>query len=158
MSLDRWIAGLDCPMLVVTATADGERDGCLVGFATQASIDPGRLLVCLSQANRTYRVALRAAVLGVHVLEPDQHALAALFGTQTGDEVDKLARCAWHDGPHGAPLLDDCPRWLVGRVLARHPLGDHDGFLLEPVAIGPAHPRPPLMFSAVKDLEAGHSA
>jgi len=40
-------ADLDYPMLIVTAAADGERAGCLVGFAAQCSIDPlraGRVL------------------------------------------------------------------------------------------------------------------
>jgi hypothetical protein len=32
-ALDRLSNGLDFPMLVVTAEADGERAGCLVGFA-----------------------------------------------------------------------------------------------------------------------------
>jgi flavin reductase (DIM6/NTAB) family NADH-FMN oxidoreductase RutF len=40
------MGSLDYPMLVVTAAAAGERAGCLVGFATQASIDPARFLVC----------------------------------------------------------------------------------------------------------------
>ncbi len=33
-------AAMDYPMFVVTAAAAGEQSGCLVGFATQCSIDP----------------------------------------------------------------------------------------------------------------------
>ena len=40
--------------LVVTAAAGDDREGCLVGFATQASIDPPRILVCLSVENATF--------------------------------------------------------------------------------------------------------
>ena len=36
------VAGLDYPMYVVTVAADGDRAGCLVVFATKASIDPPR--------------------------------------------------------------------------------------------------------------------
>ena len=39
-AFDRLVNRLDYPMLVVTAEADGERAGCLVGFATQCSIQP----------------------------------------------------------------------------------------------------------------------
>src|SRR5215218_5361853 len=120
-------------MIIVTACAGGERSGCLIGFATQTSIDPSRFLVCLSQKNRTYRVAVRAALLGVHFVPAEAEALAELFGGRTGDELDKFEHCAWRPGPEGTPLLDDCPNRFVGRVLERMDAGDHDAFLLEAV-------------------------
>lgn len=146
-------------MFVVTA-ADahtGERAGCLVGFATQCSISPFRFLVCLSRANDTHRVASGSRMLAVHALDAGQHDLAALFGEETGDEVDKFSRCRWTPGPEGTPLLDECPRRLVGRVLETFDLGDHTGYLLAPVQQA-GLTAPPLMFSAVHDLEAGHPA
>src|SRR3982750_801842 len=66
---------LDYPMLIVTAAAGGQRAGCLVGFATQCSIDPPRMLVCVSKANHTYRVAVDADVLAVHFLRRDDGAI-----------------------------------------------------------------------------------
>jgi flavin reductase (DIM6/NTAB) family NADH-FMN oxidoreductase RutF len=153
-----FVAGLDYPMFVVTAAADGRRAGCLVGFTTQASIDPPRLLVCLSERNHTFEVAQRAQFLGVHVVEPGQHWLAELFGGTSGDEVDKFARCAWFSGPEGLPLLQECPRRLVGRVLERHPLGDHVGFLLQPLSEHDGHPEQALTYQQVRDVEAGHPA
>jgi flavin reductase (DIM6/NTAB) family NADH-FMN oxidoreductase RutF len=47
------VGDLHYPMFIVTACAEGERSGCLIGFATQASIDPPRFLVGLSHQNRT---------------------------------------------------------------------------------------------------------
>src|SRR4051812_38755411 len=99
---------LDYPMFIVTVAHGGERAGCLVGFATQGSIDPPRFLACLSKANRTYRVARGADALAVHFVPAGADGLAELFGGQTGDEVDKFSRCRWHPGPGGVPLLDDC--------------------------------------------------
>jgi flavin reductase (DIM6/NTAB) family NADH-FMN oxidoreductase RutF len=58
------VGDLDYPMFIVTACADGERSGCLIGFATQASIDPPRFLVGLSHKNRTYRVGIKAELAG----------------------------------------------------------------------------------------------
>lgn len=155
---DAFIDGLDYPMFVVTAAANGERSGCLVGFATQASIDPPRLLVCLSTANHTYAVARSASVLAVHVLDPDQQELAELFGSESGDEVDKFDQCAWRPGPHGVPLLEDCPRLMVGEVLWQHPLGDHVGFLLEPVEVEAASDTEGITLDDVADVEPGHPA
>ena len=47
------VGHLEYPMFIVTARFGEERLGCLVGFATQASIDPPRFAVCLSHTNRT---------------------------------------------------------------------------------------------------------
>ena len=44
------VSELDYPMFIVTCADERERAGCLVGFATQCSIDPPRFLVCLSTA------------------------------------------------------------------------------------------------------------
>ena len=157
---DAVMAGVDYPVVVVTTVhpRTGEPSGCLAGFVTQCSIHPPLLLVCLSTSNHTYRVARSARSLAVHLLEPDRDDLAALFGAVTGDEVDKFAACQWRPGPDGLPLLDGCPRWLAGPVLRCVPLGDHVGFVLEPNAFGAGGHGPALMFSAVRDLPAGHEA
>ncbi|SEG67255.1 NADH-FMN oxidoreductase RutF, flavin reductase (DIM6/NTAB) family [Thermomonospora echinospora] len=158
-----FVAGFDYPMFVVTAVdpATGARAGCLVGFATQTSIEPFRFLVCLSRRNHTYRVAGSAPVLAVHVLGregEDQRELASLFGEETGDEIDKFARCDWRPGPGGVPLLTASPRRLVGRVLERLDLGDHVGFLLAPVGLRIDSAADPIGFAALPDLDAGHPA
>ncbi len=158
-TLSKLLGQLDYPMLIVTGAAGDARAGCLVGFWTQTSIEPVRLLVCISRQNRTYRVIGEAAsILAVHFLEPGNRALAELFGAQTGDEIDKFARCAWHAGPGDAPILDDCASWAVGRIDARLELGDHAGFLLEPIAAQHAGARDWLGFQQIGDLEAGHEA
>lgn len=141
-AFDAVMAELDGPMFAVTCRgSDGQPAGCLVGFASQCSIDPPRFCACISRANQTYAAAVDASVLAVHLVPREAVALARLFGGETGDEVDKFARCAWRSGPHGAPILDDCPNWFVGRIDDRVALGDHVGFLLDPVAAGhrPGH-------------------
>lgn len=157
---DTFVEGLDYPVFVVTVAHEGQRSGCLVGFTTQVSIDPPRMLVCLSVENHTYRLATQASSLAVHVLGDEQHDLAELFGGATGDEVDKFRHTSWREGPGGVPLLDDCPRRTVGRVLERHAFGDHVGFLLEPVALEAESNRPeqPLTLHDVADVEPGHPA
>ncbi|MGI9034129.1 MAG: flavin reductase family protein [Acidimicrobiales bacterium] len=159
-SFQELVATLDYPMFVVTAAAGGRRAGCLVGFATQASLEPARLLVCLSQANFTHGVAAEASAVAVHLLGADQRELAALFGEQTGDEVDKFARCPWHYDPTGPPVLEDCRAAFVATIVDRLPLGDHTGFLLEPLrtVISPPLGQSWLSFQSVTDLSPGHPA
>lgn len=150
---------LDYPMLVVTTCAGDERAGCLVGFSTQCSIDPARYLVCLSDKNRTTRLARSATALAVHFLPAGAGDLAELFGSETGDDVDKFARCEWHSGPGDLPILARCGRWFAGRILERHALGDHIGHLLEPVAAADEGSEGgTFSFHRAKRLEPGHPA
>lgn len=151
-------AALDYPMYVVTVAAPGGRAGCLVGFATQCSLDPVRFAVFLSRQNRTCRVARQTDILAVHVLGAHQRSLAELFGSKTGDEVDKFAECGWTPGPEGVPLLDACPNRVVGRVVGQVDGGDHLGFVLDVVEAQADDPAPVLMFHHVRDLEPGHPA
>jgi flavin reductase (DIM6/NTAB) family NADH-FMN oxidoreductase RutF len=152
----RLMAQLDYSMLIVTTASNGERAGCLVGFASQVSIHPPRFLVGLSIKNRTYRVACAADVLAVHFVPEQADGLAELFGGETGDDTDKFARCDWREGPGGAPVLSDLEDRFAGRVLDRLPFGDHCGFLLEPID-GKAHQSgEPLTFRRAKWIEPGH--
>jgi len=89
------------------------------------------------------------------VLGPDEDRLARLFGEQTGDQIDKFARCSWRAGPGGVPLLEDCPRFVLGRVLEQVALGDHVGFLLQPVAVESGSSVQGLTFEDVEDMSPG---
>src|SRR4051812_49584637 len=87
------VSGLEYPMFVVTAATPEERSGCLVGFATQCSIDPPRMIVCLSKRNHTYRVAGQAGILRVRFLRSTDLDIAKLFGGGTGGKGAKFNRC-----------------------------------------------------------------
>ena len=153
----RLVGGLDYPLFVVTAAAGDERDGCVVGFTTQCSIDPPLFLVCVSVKNRTHRIAERAEHLVVHVVPDDRRDLAELFGGQTADEEDKLAQVEWRPGPGGAPVVDGMPDWFAGRVVQRiDDIGDHTGFVLSPVAAQADGDGDELSFQEAKDIEPGH--
>ncbi|MHA7664193.1 flavin reductase family protein [Mycolicibacterium sp. HS_4_1] len=130
-AFDDFVDLLDYPMFVVTARADGRMGGCLVGFATQASIDPPRFLVGLSRQNHTTSIARAATHLAVHVLLREDVPLAELFGGETVRRRD--------------------------RAEIRH--GDHVGHLLVPVTGSAANTgRRPVYFTDVKDLSPGHGA
>ncbi len=136
------MSGVDPPSYVVTAADGGDRAGCLVGFATQCSIDPPRFGVWLSKLNRTYRVAQTSRTLVVHLLRDGDGDLAERFGGETGDEVDKFAGIDWSPGPDGCPVIERLD-WFAGSIVDRLDTGDHVAFVLAPrrrslPALGPA--------------------
>src|SRR5919199_244580 len=117
-AFDALVGALDYPMFIATTVAGGERSGCLVGVATQCSIDPARFLVCVSDKNRTYRVLESGAdTMALHVVPADAGYLVELFGGETGDAEDKFERCQWSPGPGGLPLLENCRSWFAGRIV-----------------------------------------
>jgi flavin reductase (DIM6/NTAB) family NADH-FMN oxidoreductase RutF len=152
------VARLDYPMFVATTATATERAGCLVGFATQASIDPQRFLVCISDKNRTHRVLQGADAVAVHLVPAGAAHIVELFGGETGDETDKFDRAGWRPGPGGLPLLTACPSWFAGRILERRSLGDHEGYLLEPFAGENAGEGDWFRFQRAKKIEPGHEA
>ena len=152
------VAGMDYPMFVVTASSGDERSGCLVGFATQASIDPPRMMVMISKKNHTYRVAGAAAELVIHFLGAGNLEIAKLFGGETGDDVDKFARCDWRATKGGAPAIEGTRGWVACQVLGRFDCGDHVAHLVEPVYGESDDRTDQLGFQAVRSLTPGHEA
>jgi flavin reductase (DIM6/NTAB) family NADH-FMN oxidoreductase RutF len=146
------------PVYIVTAVAGGPRAGCLVGFATQVSMNPERFLVCISRANATYPVAMEAERLAVHAVTEGERGLAELFGGETGDEVDKFARCSWEPAADGTPILAGPRTWFLGRVLERVDLGDHVGCVLEPEGGRTDGPIVQLTERDLAEIEPGHPA
>ncbi len=145
-------------MFIVTVAGAGKPAGCLVGFTTQCSIDPPRFLVCLSEKNRTLRMAMEATVLVVHLVPSEATKLADLFGGQTGDEIDKFEHCSWKPGPEGTPILEECSNWFAGRILERMDAGDHHVFLLDPFEAASAPGERQFDFHRARRMEPGHEA
>jgi flavin reductase (DIM6/NTAB) family NADH-FMN oxidoreductase RutF len=148
----------DYPLYIVTASADDEISGCLAGFVTQASIKPIRYVVCVSKVNHTFGVAERSDGLGLHLLGQDQHGLAALFGEESMDVVDKFAQVAWSRGETGAPILAECAAWVEGDVINRTSGGDHEVLLMTVRRGGPGTHAGQFMRSDAASFEAGHPA
>lgn len=133
---ERVIAAADPAAVIVTTASGGEMAGCLVTFNSPCSIEPPRYAVWLSHRNHTYRVALRADTLLVHMLTREDLPTAEFFGGVSGMREDKFSRIPWRDYD-GIPLLNVSGGWLRGRVLSRIPTdGDHTCFVLSPVAVG----------------------
>jgi flavin reductase (DIM6/NTAB) family NADH-FMN oxidoreductase RutF len=126
-AFDHFVGALDTSVILVTTrSAIGEQGGCLVGFATQCSINPRRYAVWLSKANHTYRVALRAKHFAVHFLTSADLPIAERFGTLSGEDTDKFAGLDVDVAEHGVPLLGACPnRISLERIAMLDDGSDH---------------------------------
>ena len=155
-AFDDIIDDVDSPIYIVTTASCGETAGCLVGFATQCSIEPVRFGVWLSKLNRTYRIACSATTLVAHVLRVGDHEFAVRFGGETGDDVDKFDGIDWRPGPDGCPVLAGLD-WFAGSIVVRFDTGDHVAFVLAPID-GECARRgvAQLTYDDISDVDAGH--
>ncbi|MDN3025762.1 flavin reductase family protein [Streptomyces sp. S.PB5] len=141
---------------VAVITADGERGP--VGFTatslTSVSAEPPLLSFGIGVGASSWPAISEAEHVGVHILGEHQRELAATFARSGADRFG--APTAWYEGPEGVPVLDDVLAWLVCRVVARVPAGDHRIVLAEVLLGDPAGPGRPLLyhqgqFSALRD-------
>lgn len=80
----------------------------------------------------------------MHILGEHQQDLAATFAKSGADRFGDPTR--WYEGPEGVPVLEGVLAWLVCRVIARVPAGDHRIVLAEAVTGDPAGTGRPLVY------------
>ncbi|MEV8034496.1 flavin reductase family protein [Streptomyces sp. NPDC002742] len=118
---------------VAVITASGARGP--VGFTatslTSVSAEPPVVSFGVGTGASSWPAISEADHVGVHVLGEHQRELAATFARSGADRFGAPTR--WRKGPEEVPVLDDVLAWLVCRVVARVPAGDHRIVLAEVV-------------------------
>jgi flavin reductase (DIM6/NTAB) family NADH-FMN oxidoreductase RutF len=101
---------LTTPIVAVTSSAQGRRNGMIANSAQRASLVPSipRISVYISKPNYTHDLVCSSGVFGIHLLRTDQWDLIWHLGLQSARTVDKMAALAHHIGQTGCPLLADC--------------------------------------------------
>ncbi|MFF8195625.1 flavin reductase family protein [Streptomyces bobili] len=139
---------------VITASGDGGPVGFTATSLTSVSAEPPMLSFGIGTGASSWPAVSAAGHVGVHILGDHQRELAATFARSGADRFG--APTSWRAGPEGVPVLDDVLAWLVCRVVARVPAGDHRIVLAEVVLGDPAGVGRPLLyhqgrFTALRD-------
>lgn len=129
-----------------------------VGFTatslTSVSAQPPVISFGIGLGASCWPTVAEADHIGVHILGEHQADLAATFARSGADRFGAPTR--WFEGPEGVPVLDGVLAWLVCKVIARVPAGDHRIVLAEAVCGDPAGAGRPLLyhqgrFNALRD-------
>ncbi|MDL5199970.1 flavin reductase family protein [Streptomyces sp. ALI-76-A] len=129
---------------VITARGESGPVGFTATSLTSVSAEPPLLSFGIGTGASSWPAVSEAAHVGVHILGEHQEDLAATFARSGADRFG--AETAWREGPEGVPVLDDVLAWLVCRVVARVPAGDHRIVLAEIVLGDPTGPGRPLLY------------
>lgn len=140
---------------VAVITAAGDRP---VGFTATSlnsvAAEPPLISFGVGTSSSSWPVVAEAEHVGVHILGEHQQELAATFARSGADRFGPSTY--WRNGPEGVPVLDGVLAWLVCRVVARIPAGDHRIVIAEAVVGDPTGVGRPLLyhqgrFTALRD-------
>ncbi len=132
------LRSLTSPVVAITATRDGKRNGLISDAGLRASIVPDvpRLIVVVHKVNYTHDMIFDTGRFAVHVLHRGQFDVIERLGFASGRDGDKLAAVPHRLGALGCPILDDCYAWFECRVLNVMDTGASTVFLGEADEVG----------------------
>ncbi|MFE7244042.1 flavin reductase [Streptomyces sp. NPDC057580] len=110
-------------VVVITAMAEGEPVGMVVGSFTSVSLDPPLVAYLPAKTSSSYGRLRRASAFCVNVLAVEQEPLCRRFASRSGDKFDGVP---WHLSPTGSPMLADAVAWFDCTVERTVDAGDHD--------------------------------
>ena len=104
------LRNLTSPVVAITTSAGGIRNGFIVNSAQRASLVPTipRISIYVSKTNFSHDLVYKSGVFTLHLLRNDQWDLIWLLGLQSGRDVDKLSGIKLIEGKTGCPILPDC--------------------------------------------------
>ncbi|MFH8486808.1 flavin reductase family protein [Streptomyces longisporoflavus] len=139
---------------VITAQGPAGPVGFTATSLVSVSAEPPMLSFGIGTGASSWPAVSEAEHVGVHILGEHQLDLASTFARSGADRFGAGTR--WYEGPEGVPVLDGTLAWLVCRVAARVPAGDHRIVLAEAVVGDPSGVGRPLLyhqgrFNALRD-------
>lgn len=135
---------LTLPVVAVTTSAGGKRNGMIANSAQRASLVPSvpRISLYVSKTNYTHDLIYASGVLGLHLLRNDQWEVIWRLGLQSGRDVDKLEGFELRVGETGCPLLVDVRAAFECRVVNAMDAGAATFFLADIVSVAEGPPAP----------------
>ncbi|MEU5434188.1 flavin reductase family protein [Streptomyces sp. NPDC020719] len=129
---------------VITAHRDGRPVGFTATSLNSVAAEPPLLSFGIGTGSSSWPVVAETEHIGVHILGEHQEELAATFARSGADRFGAPTR--WQPGPEGVPVLDGVLAWLVCKVVARIPAGDHRIVVGQAVVGEPAGAGRPLLY------------
>jgi flavin reductase (DIM6/NTAB) family NADH-FMN oxidoreductase RutF len=131
-------------VIMVSDPATGQPRGMTASAVMSVSLAPPLVVVSVRRQAHLHDALARAGAYSVTVLGEHQEAQACRFAGLPAGERDEPPAFREADG---VPVLSGGLAWLVARITAAHPAGDHTLFVGKVTGLGADQPRdPPLAF------------
>ena len=125
-------------LYVVGSRAGDKRNFMTLNWVTQLSFDPKLIGVGIEHAALTAELVRAGGVFSLCLIDRDDRAIVRKFTKPVEADLDAgtLNGFPFHDGPTGAPVLDQAVAWVDCRLHSSVDVGDHTLFLGEVVDAG----------------------
>ena len=126
------------PPAIVTCANGEERNLITIAWTGIVNTIPPKTYISVRPSRHSYHIIKESGVFAINLTTKDLVRAADWCGVHTGKKVDKFERC--HLSTEEAseidcPILSDSPLTLECRVSQIIPLGSHDMFLADIVAV-----------------------
>ena len=138
--LGRFVSGVT---IVTARDAEGVDHGMTASAFCSVSLDPPLVLVSVARDATLHPVLLTQDELAVSILTASQEAIARRFAEKLNDRFDGVG---FTRAITGAPLIDAALAHIEGRIVHRHPGGDHTIFVAEVLAASASMDEPLLYY------------
>ncbi len=125
-------------LYVVGSRAGERRNAMTLNWATQVSSDPKIVAIGVEKEAFTHELISEGRVFSLNIVDREDRAIVRKFTKPVEGDLEghTLNGFAFHDGPTGAPVLDQAVAWLDCALHGSVDLGDHTLFLDEVVDAG----------------------
>lgn len=125
--------------LYVVGSRHGDRRNLMtLNWATQVSFEPKLVGIGVEKTARTHELIAEGGSFTLHTVNRDDRAIVRKFTKPVEHDPERrtLAGFAYHDGPTGAPVLEQAAAWLACAVRQQVDCGGHTFFVGEVVDCG----------------------
>ena len=126
------------PPAIVTCANGEERNLITIAWTGIVNTIPPKTYISVRPSRHSYHIIKESGVFAINLTTKDLVRAADWCGVHTGKKVDKFERChlSTEDASEiNCPILSDSPLTLECRVSEIIPLGSHDMFLADIVAV-----------------------
>ena len=116
----------------IATTFDGHPHGLTVNSFTSISLEPPVVLFCIDHSAGIRDVFRRRTHFAINILGQHQQEISTTFAYRRDDRFEGVA---WRPGVESVPVIEGSVATIQCRLLDVVPVGDHDMFLGEAVAV-----------------------
>ena len=127
----------------VTAIADAEPVGMIVGSFTSVSLDPPLVAFLPDRSSTTWPRIMAAGAFCVNVLTGRQQNVCSAMSSKAPNKFDAIA---YRLSEGGVPIIENVVAWIECDLYAVHEAGDHFIAIGRVKAMDVEQPEPPLVF------------
>jgi flavin reductase (DIM6/NTAB) family NADH-FMN oxidoreductase RutF len=145
-TLAQWASGVT--VLTTRLQEDGvdQMIGITASSFSSVSLEPARVLVCVSRRLHTHGVIERSGNFAVNILGTDHLEWGMRFAGMIPEVEDRFAGIDWTTAVTGAPILPGVSGWVDCRLAHAYDGGDHTIFVGDVLAAGSTAEKSPLLY------------